>query len=184
MGGTGYLLLVLLWITVKLPASLVMSAADGESDRDQEVDRHRHACADSESVSLDSIKPNQNDRICHKRCKTRQKFLFVSLLTVEGKQFCVCSLNLGPIVLLFQHERLRQAERRGINSNDSFLLRVCEFCSEASDAVWDICCGIKELTVTNDLILTHTCTVFVSHNILQTQSQTSLHIHTCYTVVE
>lgn len=128
-------MLVLLRITVTLPASLVISAADGESDRDQEVDRHQHACADSESVSLDSIKPNQNDRICHEHCKTRRKFLFVSLLTVEGKQFCVCSPNLGPTVLLFQHERLQHAERRGINSNDSSLLRVCEFCSEPSDAV-------------------------------------------------
>lgn len=73
-----------------------MSAADGESDGDQEVDRHQRACADSESVSLDSIKPNQNDRICHKRCKTRRKFLFVSLLTDRGQTVLCLFTKPGP----------------------------------------------------------------------------------------
>lgn len=124
----------------------------------------------------DSIKPNQNDRICHEHCKTHRTFLLKAYWPARANNSLFVLQNRVPIALMFQHDRLQQAQWTGINSNDSsamcFLLRVCAcmcVCTNSPQRhllqVSGTCCGIKELVVTNNLmhVYIHTQTLACMH---------------------
>lgn len=94
---------LLLLITVKLPASSVISAAD----KDQEVNRHQQVCVDSESALL-SIPLSQIKwtGFVTKRWKTNQS---VSFLKLTGRRGQINLVNPVPVALVFEHDGPRQA---------------------------------------------------------------------------